>query len=162
MIAWKKKNPKNSLSSTKFWGTTWMVPMVLSFVCSLGCECVTWSSLRLPAARTHPQHSRAQAAAPGLGAGTLLTHTMLPWWQPCPTLKAVMAPELSGPPCALCSFLLGINIRDDICSSQWGLFIWCQQTLVQAFASSFTSDTGFHLSSINCVNSELCKFYLSH
>lgn len=125
----------------------------------LGSHMEFWCSLRLPAARAHHHHIRTQAAAPELAA---MWHCSWAWR--CLWARGMHVPHdssdvlrgINTPLCSvdITSFLVGINIRDDTYSSQWGLFIWCQQMLAQAFASSFSNDMWFHLSSVNCVNLE--------
>lgn len=128
------------------------------FVCSPCCECI-WEGTRSFGAvwgflQLHIPSTEGLRLQPWPGSRDTAHPQDAAWGEARPTVTAGRAPELSGPLCALCSFLLGINIRDDICSSQWGLCIWCQQTLVQASASPFTSDRGFQPSRINWINSE--------
>lgn len=155
---------KHFLCIIKFWETTWMVLIVLS------CLSTDYTINRITG-KSHGVLVQSEAAyslgtsppnkdsgcSPWTGSNvTLLLNITLPLVRGTrvphnakDVLRAVNTPLCSVD--TTTSFLLGINIRDDTYSSQQGLFFWRQQMLVQAFAASFSNDTLFHFSSVNCI-----------
>lgn len=141
-----EKNLKNFLSSKKVRETTWMVPMVLCCLSAAYAVTVLWEDtwsfgavwgfLQL---RHNPttEGPRQQGHCSGCCLGERhIPHRQHGGLQSCQDLPVHWVLSCSG-------------LTSDMTSAQ---VIWYQQTLTQAFASPFTSDKGFHPSSINCVS----------